>query len=298
MTYPTRARSLLILAASLLCVVHAHSQTPAGPEDYSYDGFMEPIEDVMVSAVEIGRIDAVLVKVGDRVQAGQELATLENSLQVISLEIAKQQTLMKGEMDAAIAEYNLHVHRTEQLRELAAMGTARPDELSRAETDLKIAEAKVLMAKEEHQNRMLEWKRNEIQLERRRILSPISGVVARVMRRPGEYVSPGDAAIIRVIAKDSLIAVFNLPAADALHLRVGQVVPLRPRTMPRVVNGVVESISPAIDGESGTVGLRIRIDNRDEALLPGDRCVMSNVKQLVRISSDNAAPKRVGALAR
>ena len=99
-----------------------------GPEDYAYDGFMEPVEDVMVSAVELGRLDSVLVKVGDRVVAGQELATLENSLQIISLEIAHQQTLMKGELNAALAEHSLHASRTEQLRILAAMAS-----LSRSE---------------------------------------------------------------------------------------------------------------------------------------------------------------------
>ena len=105
-------------------------------------------------------------------------------------------------------------------------------------------------------------------------------MVAKIIRRPGEYLSPGDMSIVRVIAKDSLIAVFNLPVADAMRLEVGQVVPLRPRSVPRMINGVVESIAPAIDGESGTVALRLRIDNREENLLPGDRCVMNNVNKL------------------
>jgi multidrug efflux pump subunit AcrA (membrane-fusion protein) len=40
-------------------------------EEYGYDGFLEPAEDVLVSAVEIGRLESVKVKVGDRVEAGQ-----------------------------------------------------------------------------------------------------------------------------------------------------------------------------------------------------------------------------------
>lgn len=289
---------VMVIAMLAMPTAHAYGQGPGTSEEYAYDGFMEPAEDVMVSAVEIGRLESVHVEVGDRVVVGQELATLENSLQVISLEIARQQTLMKGELEAALAEHGLHAGRTEQLRALAAMGTARPDELARAEADLLIAQARVLAAREEQQNRILECKRQEIQLERRRIVSPLAGLVARVMRRPGEYISPGDAAIVRVIAKDSLIAVFNLPASDALHLRIGQVVPLRPRTVPRVVEGVVESIAPAIDGESGTVAIRLRIENPDETLFPGDRCVMANVRQLARITGDKPMPKKLGGMAR
>lgn len=287
-----------LIVTVVMPMLHSSGQGLGNAEEYSYDGFMEPAEDVMVSAVEIGRLESVAVVVGDRVEAGQELARLEDSLQVISLEIARQQTLMKGELEAALAEQRLHAGRTEQIRALAATGTARPDELTRAETDLLIAEARVLVAREEQQNRQLEWQRQRIQLERRRIVSPLSGLVARVLRRPGEYVSPGDAAIVRVIAKDTLVAVFNLPSSDALHLRVGQVVPLRPRTMPRVVEGVVESIAPAIDGESGTVAIRLRIDNRDETLFPGDRCIMANVRQLAQAMDHKPMPKKLGVIAR
>ena len=249
-------------------------------DNYSYDGFTEPAEDIMLAAVEIGRIERVLVKVGDRVEVGQEIATLESALQIFAVEYATQQSLKKGDLEAALADRSRNLHRTEQLRGLSLSGSARPDELIRAETDLQVAEARVMVATEDQMERALELKRQEVQLDRRRVLSPISGMVAKVVRRPGEYVSPGDMSIVRVISKDTLIAVFNLPTADSLRLTVGQVIPLQPRSVPRMVNGVVDSISPTIDGESGTVAIRLRIDNRDEVLLPGDRCVMNNVNKL------------------
>jgi RND family efflux transporter MFP subunit len=258
--------------------------------EYGYDGFLEPAEDVLVSAVEIGRLERVNVKVGDRVVAGQEVARLEDDLQEISVEIAKQQALMKGEWEVAAAERTMQRNRRAQLQALVEQGTARPDELARAESDLAIAEARVGAAQEEQLSRQMEARRQEVQLERRRIVSPIKGIVARVMRQPGEYISPGESAVVRVLSKDSLVAVFNLPASDAVQLRVGQVVPLRPRTVPRAVEGMVESISPAIDGESGTVAVRIRIDNRDEILFPGDRCVMSNVRQLASRKIQGTSP--------
>lgn len=290
--------SLFVFAMSLAYGKLADAQGISDSEDYGYDGFLEPAEDVLVSAVEIGRLEKVNVKVGDRVEVGQEVARLEDGLQVISLEIAKQQAAMKGELEVAMAERAMQQNRTAQLRTLLEQGTARPDELTRAETDLMIAEARVLMAQEEQMNRHLEHKRQEIQLERRTVVSPIKGIVARVMRQAGEYISPGESAIVRVISKDSLVAVFNLPATDAVQLRVGQTVPLRPRTVPRAVEGTVESISPAIDGESGTVAVRIRIDNQDEILFPGDRCIMGNVRQLATRKREGASQSAGGGTKR
>jgi len=271
---------VVAIVSSLLLLEPSVGQGIEDTDDYSYDGFLEASHDVMVSAVEIGRLDSLLVKVGDRVIAGQEIATLENATQLIAVEIAKQRSETRGDLDAAIAERSLHVSRTEQLRVLASMGTARPDELSRAETDLLVSDARVRIAMEEQQSRKLELRQQEIQLERRRILSPIQGVVARVIRQPGEYISPGDSAIARIISRDSMVAVFNLPTTEAIQLRIDQRVPVRPRSVPRIVEGRVESLSPAIDGESGTIAVRITIDNRDESLLPGDRCLLANVRQL------------------
>lgn len=290
--------TVICLLASVVSNSAAMAQGISTDDDYAYDGFTEPAEDILVAAVEIGRIERVHVKVGDRVEVGQELATLENTLQLFAIEYATHQTLKKGDLEAAIAERTRNLTRTEQLHVLFQSGGARPDELKRAETDLLVADARVMVATEDQMERSLELKRQEVQLDRRRVVSPIAGIVAKIMRRSGEYISPGDMAIVRVISKDSLVAVFNLPVQDALRLQVGQTIPLRPRSVPRLVEGIVESIAPAIDGESGTVAIRLRIDNRDEALLPGDRCVMNNVKNLSQAHSVLAPSEKPKKLTR
>ncbi len=231
----------------------------------------------MLSAIEVGRIEEVAVKVGDRVEAGQQVARLEDAPQVIAVRIAQLQSEMHGELDAAQAELVTQTRRVDQLRTLTSKGNARPDELNRAETDLLVAKARVLAAQEEQSLKQLERQRQEIMLERRRIVTPIAGVIAEVRCRRGEYVSPGDAAVVRVVAKDRLLAIFNLPAPSAIGLRVGQTIAVRPLATARVVDGVVHSIAPAIDSESGTVAVRILIENADESLYPGDRCVLPSL---------------------
>ncbi len=291
-------KKILLWAISASLVAWATQTMPLqaqelADDDYSYDGFLEPAEDVLVAAIEIGRLEQLNVAIGDRVEKGQELARLEDSMQVVSLEAAKQLASMRGELEAATAECTAQQKRAEQLRILASTGSARPDELTRAETDLMIATARLLIAQEQQLGRQLEVQRQEVQLERRRVLSPLSGVVARITRHPGEYVSPGDASIVRVISKESLIAVFNLPASDAIRLRVSQKVIVRPRTIPREAQGTVESIAPSIDGESGTIAVRVRIQNIGESMLPGDRCLMANVRQLSDLQAQEPGPRQL-----
>ncbi|MFK8113885.1 MAG: hypothetical protein AB8B91_16910, partial [Rubripirellula sp.] len=131
-----------------------------------YEGFTEPRQDILVAATEIGRLDQVFVKVGDTVHSGQPIARLEDSLQSSAVEIAKFQTTMKGELEAATAEADRSEFRTKQFRQLSADEMARPDELLRAETELRVATARVSSMQEQPQLRKLELRRAELQLLR------------------------------------------------------------------------------------------------------------------------------------
>jgi RND family efflux transporter MFP subunit len=239
-----------------------------------YEGFTEPRHDIMVAATEIGRIESLTVEVGDHVQAGQEIGQLEDALQASSVQIAQHQASMTGELDATGAEVELHQSRTQSLRKLAADGMARPDELSRAETDLRIAIAKYAAAKEQLELRKLELERYELQLQRRKILVPMDGVISRLFHKPGEYITPGDPAVVRLLVTDKLFAVFNIPVEDTAVIHVGSSVKVHLRSSSRTLDASVTSIAPDIDGESGTVQVRVELDNADRSLLVGDRCTL------------------------
>ncbi len=280
-TLITRSHWSILWSIGVLVCLSGHNSASAqweeGGNEYAFDGFLEAYEDALVSAVEVGRVEEVGVKVGDSVEAGQEVARLEDAPQVLAVQIARQQAEMQGDLKAAQAEVVIGTRRVEQLRTLAQQGNARPDELQRAEADLLIAEARLLTAREERELKQLELKRQELLLQRRRIQTPISGVIAEVRCRRGESLSPGDTSVVRVVAKDKLVAIFNLPAPTAIGLRVGQTIAVRPMSIPRIVDGIVHSIAPAIDSESGTVAVRVLINNEDQALYPGDRCVLPSL---------------------
>jgi RND family efflux transporter MFP subunit len=264
-----------VLAIGILiaiCGVHANAQTRTGTP--IFEGFTQPRFEVMVAATEIGLIDAVHVDVGDTVEAGQVIAELENSLQESAVRIAQQQSNMHGELDATRAEAEMNRNRTATIRELAAKRMARPDELVRAETDLRIAESREVAAVEQQRLRHLELDRYRLQLSRRQVLAPTAGVISQVFHHPGEYLTPGDPAVVELLVIDELLAVFNVPAEDAVGLEIGDPVSVSLRSVSKNFEAKLTTISPQIDGESGTVQVRVSLDNRDGKLRSGDRCTL------------------------
>ncbi len=243
----------------------------------SYDGFTEPSYNVLVAAVEIGRIDSVSVKVGDRVREGDVIASLENGLQLSSVKIAKMQTTMRGELEAATAERDLQLSKTTSLRTLQAESMTRPDELVRAEIELRVAEARLASAMEQDEFRRLELERYELQLSRRLIQSPMDGIISEVLHQKGEYLTPGDAAVVRLIVVDTIYAVFNVPVEEVSTIQPGVSVAVFLRSSGETISAKVESLSPEIDGESGTVRVRVALPNPNGKLRIGDRCTMRTI---------------------
>ncbi len=239
-----------------------------------YEGFTEPRHDIMVAATEIGRLESVTIELGDHVKAGQVIGSLEDALQASSVRIATLQSEMTGELNAAKAEADLHRSRVASLRQLAAEGMARPDELTRAETDFRIATARYVAAEEQLTLRKLELDRYQLQLQRRKIRVPMDGVISKIFHKPGEYITPGDPAVVRLLVMDKLFAVFNVPVEDTTVVKVGAPVRIYLRSNSTTLDAEITSIAPDIDGESGTVQVRVELDNADGALLAGDRCTL------------------------
>ncbi|WP_372720910.1 efflux RND transporter periplasmic adaptor subunit [Novipirellula sp.] len=276
----------IVVSATLVCNIgvlsladapRAYSQSPTytQPQTLVYDGFTEPQHDIMVAASEVGLLLSMEVEIGDSIEAGQVIGRLDDEVQVSAVKLAEMQSNMRGNQDAARVEAELQRKRVGMVRELAAKNMARPDELRRTEADLEIAEARLLAAQEQTHLRRLELERYQLQLERRKIVAPVGGVIAELFREPGEYVSPSEPVIARLLVMDRLIGVFNVPAEEIARLSVGTPARVFLRSNGKTIDTKISSIAPDIDGESGTVQVRVVLDNAAHHLRAGDRCTLS-----------------------
>lgn len=240
----------------------------------SYEGFSEAIQDVHVSTEEIGQLIEVPVTLGQSIKKGEIIAQLDDRLERAAVMVSSVQAAMEGEIAAAKATYSMQSQRVAQLKELQRDQMAGTDELRRAETELEVADARWLLAREQRELRHAELKRLELQVERRKLRAPFDAVVAEKLLDSGAAITPGTSVVVRLIRTDQLLGVFNVPAEKSFAMKTGMATQVFFRAARQTVDGVIESLAPVINGESGTVEVRVRIENPKGALRPGDRCSM------------------------
>ncbi|MGP1460227.1 MAG: efflux RND transporter periplasmic adaptor subunit [Bacteroides sp.] len=190
-----------------------------------------------------GRIDAVLVDVGDHVTAGQLLVQMDETQLLTS-----RAQLLTLERDLA---------RLDTLRSLGSVTQQQYDQLH---TQVEVARAQV----------------SNLQ-KNTRLTAPIAGVVTGRYFHPGELftMSPtpesgGRSAIITLMQINPVKVKFNLPEGRLSALKVGQPVSVTLDAYPNATfQGSVYRIAPTVHALSHTVEVQVQVPNPQLQLKPG-----------------------------
>jgi RND family efflux transporter MFP subunit len=265
----------MLAIADLASMQRATAQTLADPPlELFYEGLLYPLTEVDVAASEIGQMSVVNVKVGDRVKAGLVIASLEDDVQEASLKLAKLQATQNGEVETALATERLQLAKLDAMKSMIAKAALRKDELTRAESEYEIAKARRLVASEQKSVREEEINRHQINLDRRRIIAPTDGLIIKVYHESGEYISPSDPAVVRLVEDHTLRAVFAVPANEINLLEIGTPCQIYMVSIAQGMRANVSRIAPIINGESSTIEVEIDIPNPEKSFRIGDRCTM------------------------
>lgn len=237
------------------------------------EGFTEPYADIQLAASEMGTLNDIRVVEGNTVQAGQVIGSLDDQVLKASLNVAAAAAEAVGELESAKATLAVRELEHKKLTELFGRQHASQRELDRVEGDLRIARARLQVAKEEATVRNLEHARILAQLQQRRIVSPIDGVVVDIMKDKGEFVSPSDPVVARVVQLDPMLVAFSVPADQRSLLASNQPV-LMTVGKAREVAGRVEFVSPIADASSGTFRVKVVLPNSVGRWHSGEKSVL------------------------
>lgn len=238
------------------------------------EGFTEPYRTVDLSSDETGTIAVLDVEQGDSVQKGDLIAKLDDRVQQLQLELARHMANSKSALHAAEQTYEKRVAILSRIRQLIETNNASESELIRAEMELAIAKSKLLSAKEELATREIESRRAEAQLDRRSIVAPFTGVVDKIHRREGEFISPLRPEIVTLVQIDRLFATFNIPSSQFHAFGIGQEVELEMMDG-RKIKALVHSVGVQTDAQSGTVEIKFVIDNSNMEIRSGEICMLN-----------------------
>ncbi len=265
-----------VLVCALLCAVASTgAQENTSPSiTHAYEGLTEPFRQIDLAAAETGLMQEVAIEEGQAVRKGQILARLDDLVLQASLAVAAAQKEAIGQIRIAEAEFKLRSTRYRKLMELQQRGHATGEEVTVAESEKEVAAAKLLQAKEALKVRQLEYNRTLAQIERRLIRSPVDGVVTNVFKEPYEFVSYAEPVVMTVVQLNPIVAVFTFNPNDAKALKLGQQFSVKLDSSKRPARGVVSYISPVLDAESGTVKVKVKIDNPSGKYRSGDKCTL------------------------
>jgi len=202
------------------------------------DGYA--IRSVAVTPLVPGQISEVLVQPGQQVKAGDIIARIDNDVEKIALASAK--------VGLESAENTLN--RNQNLQKI----------ISRA--DLQDAQTAV-------QNARLALSMAELNLYRRDIRSPVSGIAGIVNIEVGDYVTVSS-PIVTIDDRSKLLVDFWVPERFTGMVKIGQEVEANPIAKAhKSYTGKIAAIDNRIDVASRTLHLRAEVPNENDELRAG-----------------------------
>lgn len=232
---------------------------------------IEPFRVSEVGSPTIGVIETTAVERGERVRAGQVLATLRADVERQSLAVAQSKAQAVGELRAAEANAELARQKLARAKDLADKQFISSQALEQARAEAMVAENRLAQAREQRDVYAREHELAAAQLGQRTIRSPISGVVVERYLSPGERVE--EKPIYRVAMVNPLRVEVVLPASAYTVVKEGMnvnVLPDFPGATPRKAR--VTLVDRVIDGASNTFRVRMELPNADFSLPAGLRC--------------------------
>ena len=222
-------------------------------------------QQAMITSLVPGKIDEVLVRPGETVTAGQELA------RVVSMELeAIQLAMLKAASEVDLAERLL-----KQQRSLDATGVIAGKSVLEAETTLAQKTAELRIAEEKF--RALGINGDTLKTIRTggqplrfvSITSPIDGIITHADVRIGQVVETTD-HLYHVVNPSRVWIVGEVLESDVRHLDKGQPVAARFAAYPdKRFDGVIDHVRLKMNRRRRTQSVVIAVDNREGLLRPG-----------------------------
>lgn len=237
-------------------------------------GTVQPIDSrvAQVSSLAQGRILEVRAKVGDRVEAGQTLATFDN---IEAGELVAQELSARAELERMKAQLIPASRQAERSRRLADIGAGaeKDSESSKAEEDeieANIRSQQAVIGGIQQKLRRFGVPDNKVGAPLLTSLkAPLSGVVIKAQASPGDVVDAGR-PVFTVANLSHVWVQAEVYEKDLGKVRVGQSAFITVDTYPnRSFQGRVAYISDVIDPQTRTARVRCDVSNL-ELLLKTD----------------------------
>jgi RND family efflux transporter MFP subunit len=255
-------------------------------------GQFEPYQEVDLHAKVSGYIRRINVDIGDRVRAGQVIATLE--VPELNAQVAgaqaevrhSQSEIARARNEVTRAESN-HAALHAAYARLEQAGKERPGLIAEQELDdsrakdqdseAQIAAAKSALAAAEQQLGVSRADNQRVQVlsDYSVVTAPFAGVIAKRYADTGSLIQAGTASntqampVVRLVESDLLRLRMPVPEADVPFIRAGGEVQVRVQATNENFTGKIVRFSRALDATTRTMVVEVDVANPTLKLSPG-----------------------------
>jgi len=265
-------------AVSTVAAGRAAADVEAGPVPVlNASGYVVARREATVSSKITGRVVAVMVDEGMRVDAGQVLARLDDAEAQRAVALATAQ-LAAARKALGETEARLTLARADRARveKLVADGVRSAADLDASKADEEAYGARLEQQREEIQVAQRALAVQQQSLDNTVIRSPFAGVAISKNAQPGEMISPVSAGggftrtgITTVVDMSSLEIEVDVNESYIQRVHPGQAVEARLNAYPgRQIPAHVITTIPAADRDKATVKVRIGFEQLDPRILP------------------------------
>jgi len=252
----------------------------------------EPFYEVDVMAKEAGYIRHMLVDIGDRVQQGQLLATLEipelqadlvkakSDVQTASAERAVARgDLQRAEAGAQIAQLSYNRIQDVSKKEpglvpLQEVDVAHSHNLE-ADAQVSAAQQRVQAAESRYQSAVAGLAHETALVEYTRIVAPFRGVVTQRYASEGSMIQAGISSqtqampVVKVSQNDLLRLMLPVPEENVSSIHNGQHVTVVVSALNRSFDGTVTRFADRVQMSTRTMTAEVDVKNPQLTLIPG-----------------------------
>lgn len=236
------AQTVVELAASDVVLAKTRELSQGLP----VSGALKAVNSAVIKARVAGELQALTVREGDRVQAGQVIARVDPTEYRARLKQTQEQA------DAAHAQIEIAQRQFDNNRALVNQGFI-------SKTALDTSSSTLLGAQATYNAALAAVDVAKKSLDDTVMRSPISGLVSQRLAQPGERVAI-DARVIEVLDLSQIELEATLSATESLRVKVGQRASLQIEGASQPFTAKVVRISPSTQAGSRSVLAYLRVD--------------------------------------
>jgi membrane fusion protein, multidrug efflux system len=219
-------------------------------------GSVRPVVQAMVKSKVAGEISKVYVREGERVVAGQVLASIDTS------DLKARNDAQRAMVAESKAKLDLATKNEANNRALLSKNFISQNAFDGVANSMQIAEAN-------HQSSLAQAAITQRALADAQIKAPFAGIVAKRAVNIGEKIT-ADAPVMHIVDLSQMELEAPVPVGDIPSIKVGQEIAFKvDGFQDRAFKGKVERINPSAEAGSRSISIFVTLPNEDGALKGG-----------------------------